>query len=432
MQFYSQRLDGWCNPADVFVMLFTSASNHFWLDREHHSSAKYSVIGSGEPTDISNWDALDAFLKAQQTEFGSVELPFDFRPGLVGFINYEASEFAFLNVSQAVVFDHLKRKMYFIGLFESDAGFISWVHAALLRLSLAGGQEAAYRHRSVKSGSVSKPQLRHSSSQYLQLIEDSQARIALGDIYQICLTNSIEMKHDVDELVIFLKLRISNPAPYSSFIRLGNQTLVSSSPEQFIVLNRSGRVSTKPIKGTRPRSQDLAEDAALASQLKNDPKERAENLMIVDLMRNDIGRVSLPDSIQVENLFAIESYATVHQLVSTVSAQLAIGENVVSLLKSTFPGGSMTGAPKQKAQEIIRQYEGAPRGVYSGISGFIGFDGSAEFGMIIRSLIFDSDTVTLGIGGGITSDSDPLAELAETKLKAQALLAVLGAQDPWV
>ncbi len=431
MQFYSQRLDGWCNPADVFVMLYAAAENNFWLDREHHSSAKYSVIGTGEPTEISNWDALDALLEAGHSEFGSIDLPFDFRPGLVGFINYEASQFAFLNVKHAVVFDHAKRRMYFLGMFEAKSDFVVWVHAAFLRLSLAGGQQAAYRHRSAKTGIVSKPQLRHSANRYLQMIEDSQARIALGDVYQICLTNSISMNHDLDELLVFMKLRISNPAPYACFIRYGNQTLVSSSPEQFLALNRSGEVSTKPIKGTRRRSDNQAEDAALAAELKNDPKERAENLMIVDLMRNDIGRVSLPDSIQVKNLFAIESYATVHQLVSTVSAQLAAGENVVSLLKSAFPGGSMTGAPKQKAQEIIQEYEGAPRGIYSGIAGFIGFDGAAEFGMIIRSLIFEADKLTIGIGGGITSDSDPLAELAETKLKAKALLTVLGAQDPW-
>jgi anthranilate/para-aminobenzoate synthase component I len=212
---------------------------------------------------------------------------------------------------------------------------------------------------------------------------------------------------------------------------LENVSVVSSSPEQFLQVSPTGLVSTKPIKGTRPRSADPVIDEANAEELRNNQKERAENLMIVDLMRNDIGRIAQADSLKVSKLFEIESYATVHQLVSTVEAQLAEGQTAFSAMQAAFPGGSMTGAPKARAMEIIEVLEKGNRGIYSGVIGFFGFNGSADFGMTIRTVVFEGDRASIGVGGGITIDSDPLAELEETKLKAQALLRVLNAPDPW-
>jgi aminodeoxychorismate synthase component I len=263
------------------------------------------------------------------------------------------------------------------------------------------------------------------------MIEAAQRHIAAGDVYQICLTNQIEVEHSLDPLAVFLNLREINPAPYASFIRMGEISLVSSSPEQFLQVSARGLVSTKPIKGTRPRSLDLEVDLANAEELRTNQKERAENLMIVDLMRNDIGKVAVSDSIKVSKLFEIESYATVHQLVSTVEAQLAEGESALTALSAAFPGGSMTGAPKVRAMEIIEILEKGGRGAYSGAIGFFGFNGAAEFGMTIRTIVFQGAKASIGVGGGITSDSDPIAELEETKLKAQALLRVLNAPDPW-
>jgi para-aminobenzoate synthetase len=263
------------------------------------------------------------------------------------------------------------------------------------------------------------------------MIEKAQKHIAAGDVYQICLTNQIEIVHSLDPLAVFLNLREINPAPYSAFIRIDAISLVSSSPEQFLQVSSRGVVSTKPIKGTRPRSSDTLLDLANAEELRTNEKERAENLMIVDLMRNDIGRVARADSVRVPKLFEIESYATVHQLVSTVEAQLADGESALTALMAAFPGGSMTGAPKSRAMEIIEKLEGGKRGAYSGAIGYFGFNGSADFGMTIRTIVFEQDKATIGVGGGITSDSEPVAELEETKLKAQALLKVLKASDPW-
>jgi aminodeoxychorismate synthase component I len=263
------------------------------------------------------------------------------------------------------------------------------------------------------------------------MITRAQQHIAAGDVYQICLTNRIDISHAADPLYVYLQLREANPAPYAAFIRVGVSTLVCSSPEQLIQVSPSGLVSTKPIKGTRPRGADAAEDEALASELQSNEKERAENLMIVDLMRNDIGRVAQADSVRVTKLFEIESYATVHQLVSTVEGQLAQGKTASDAFEAAFPGGSMTGAPKLRAMQIIGELERGPRGVYSGAVGFFGFNGSADFGMTIRSIVFEGAQAYIGVGGGITSDSDPIAELEETKLKAKALLRVLKAPDPW-
>ena len=221
-------------------------------------------------------------------------------------------------------------------------------------------------------------------------------------------------------------MRESNPAPYGGYLKLGGLEIVSSSPEQFLKVSASGKVSSKPIKGTRPRSKDPAEDAQIANELVSNEKERAENLMIVDLMRNDLGRVCEADSIVVEKLFDIESYATVHQLVSTVTGQLRAGQNATTALAACFPGGSMTGAPKIRAVEILRELEAAPRDIYSGAFGYLGFDGSADFGMTIRTLVFEGDSASLGVGGGITIDSDPESEFEETMLKSKALLRALG------
>jgi anthranilate/para-aminobenzoate synthase component I len=221
-------------------------------------------------------------------------------------------------------------------------------------------------------------------------------------------------------------LRESNPAPYGGYLKFEGLEIVSSSPEQFLKVSASGKVSSKPIKGTRPRSKDQAEDAQIANELVNNEKERAENLMIVDLMRNDLGRVCEADSIAVEKLFQIESYATVHQLVSTVTGQLRADQNATTAMAACFPGGSMTGAPKIRAVEILRELEAAPRDIYSGAFGYLGFDGSADFGMTIRTLVFEGDSASLGVGGGITIDSDPDSEFEETMLKSKALLRALG------
>ncbi len=427
MRLFSARLDAWVSAPDIFTLLHSKDEHAFWLDREHHPNQRYSVIGASSGT--SDLEDLASVRRSLISIENQLELPFAWRPGVAGVLSYEGKPH-FLEVDRAIVLDHDQQHLYFVGLFESQEQFSHWHQAALLRLGLSGGQVASYRHLN-RQGSVGEVSLRHDADDYLEMIKKVIEHIAAGDVYQLCLTNQITMTHNVDPLNVFLQLREQNPAPYASYFRFGDLRLVSSSPEQFISVSSKGAISTRPIKGTRPRSIDPHEDAEIAAELEANEKERAENLMIVDLMRNDFGRVAKPGSIGVPELFQIETYATVHQLVSTVTAQLADGYDSADALEAAFPGGSMTGAPKIRAMQLIKQLEAGDRGLYSGVAGFIGVDGSAEFGMIIRSIVFEGQNATIGVGGGITSDSDPMAELEETKLKASALLKALNAPDPW-
>ncbi|MEY4018763.1 MAG: hypothetical protein RLZZ590_63 [Actinomycetota bacterium] len=427
MRLFSARLDAWVSAPDIFTLLHSKDEHAFWLDREHHPTQRYSVIGASSGTsDLENLGQVRQILVPVENQ---LDLPFAWRPGVAGVLSYEGKPH-FLAVDRAIVLDHDLQHLYFVGLFESQEQFRHWHQAALLRLGLSGGQVASYRQLNGQ-GSVDEVSLRHDSVAYLAMIERAVEHIAAGDVYQLCLTNQISMRHNLDPLNIFLKLREQNPAPYASYFRFADLSLVSSSPEQFISVNSKGALSTRPIKGTRPRADNPTKDSEIAAELEANEKERAENLMIVDLMRNDFGRVARPGSIGVPELFQVETYATVHQLVSTVTAQLAEGNDAADALKACFPGGSMTGAPKIRAMELINELEVGERGLYSGVAGFIGVDGSAEFGMIIRSIVFEGENATIGVGGGITFDSDPVAELEETKLKASALLKVLNAPDPW-
>jgi para-aminobenzoate synthetase component 1 len=432
MQLHSAYLAGWVQPADVFVQFYAGEPAAFWLDREFAAKDQFSILGAGNlitDSRVTNRDEIAISLARMAYEAGP-ELPFDWRPGLVGALSYEGQE-QFIEASRAIVFDHQAQGMYFVGIFENQNDFDFWHHAALLRLGLSGGQVANYLHGQPAQSNAVAANLRHSEADYLAMIEAAQHHIAIGDVYQVCLTNELTLETWEDPLAVFLRLRKSNPAPYSAFIKFGNLAVASSSPEQFLKVLPSGEVSTKPIKGTRPRGLNPDADASIALELQSDAKERAENLMIVDLMRNDIGKVSRVGTVSVPKLFEIESYATVHQLVSTVTGQLEDDETAWSAVLAAFPGGSMTGAPKIRAMEIIQDLEKGPRGVYSGCLGYLAADGSAEFAMTIRSIVFKDGVATIGVGGGITIDSDPRAELEETKLKAKALLAALNAADPW-
>jgi para-aminobenzoate synthetase component 1 len=229
-----------------------------------------------------------------------------------------------------------------------------------------------------------------------------------------------------DPFETYLALRAANPSHHGAFFRAGDVSLLSSSPELFLSLAPDGTIESHPIKGTRRRGETGASDAALVAELLASDKERAENLMIVDLMRNDIARVSEVGSVSVPRLLAVETYAHVHQLVSTVRGRLAPGLSAVDAVVACFPAGSMTGAPKHSAVTILDGLERRARGVYAGAFGYFGLDGRVELSMVIRSILLDAEGATIGSGGGITALSVPAEELAEVKLKAAALLAVLG------
>lgn len=424
MQLHFENLRGWVSPANAFIALYVEMENAFWIDREHATGDRFSVIGTGTPIDVQSASDLDGFIE----NYDEVSLPFAFRPGLVGWLDFEQVAPKFLRVESAMVFDHDNRGIYLIAKTNDDAKFRHWLDAALLRIGLIGGETLKYL-ASVSESQFSDARPRHSDSEYLELIGQAQDHIAAGDVYQICLTNQYEITAEADPLAVFLSLRETNPAPYAGFYRIDGVTLVCSSPEQFLKVDVNGLVTTKPIKGTRPRGLNPDLDELVIEELSQNKKERAENLMIVDLMRNDLSRVCEVDSVTVTSLFEVETYATVHQLVSTVQGQLSQNQSALDALQAAFPGGSMTGAPKLRAIEIIRELERGERGVYSGVVGFLADNGSADFGMVIRSLVFEPNRITLGVGGGITIDSNPIEELAETKLKAKALLRALKAPD---
>jgi para-aminobenzoate synthetase component 1 len=250
--------------------------------------------------------------------------------------------------------------------------------------------------------------------------------IEAGDIYQANITQRFRARLPTgfDRLSLYQALRMRNPATFGAYLDFGATGILSSSPERFLKL-ADGKVETRPIKGTRPRGRNAAEDQALAAELLASAKDRAENLMIVDLLRNDISRVCKIGSVKVPTLFGLESYATVHHLVSVVAGELAQGRSAVDLLRACFPGGSVTGAPKIRAMEIIAELEPTSRGPYCGSIGYLSADGGMDSNIVIRTYCVQGQDLTFQVGGGIVADSDPHAEYEESLAKAKALIEVL-------
>jgi len=277
---------------------------------------------------------------------------------------------------------------------------------------------------------AAKPDLRQ--AEFEQAVRRTIDYIEAGDIYQANITQRFRAKLPAgfDRLSLYQALRMRNPATFGAYLDFGTTGILSSSPERFLKLG-DGNVETRPIKGTRPRGRSAAEDQALAAELLASAKDRAENLMIVDLLRNDISRVCKIGSVKVPTLFGLESYATVHHLVSVVAGELAPGRSAVDLLRACFPGGSVTGAPKIRAMEIIAELEPTARGPYCGSIGYLSADGGMDSNIVIRTYCIQGQDLTFQVGGGIVADSDPHAEYEESLAKAKALIEVLaqGSQD---
>ena len=259
---------------------------------------------------------------------------------------------------------------------------------------------------------------------YARAFTAVQNYLQAGDCYQINLAQRFSAAASGDALTAYLRLRSKSPAPYSAFLKLPKTQILCASPERFLRV-QNGRLETKPIKGTRPRSSDARQDSQLADELRNHPKDRAENLMIVDLLRSDLGKNCAPGSVNVPKLFEVESYANVHHLVSTVEGTLAEGRDALDVLRDCFPGGSVTGAPKLRAMQIIGQLEPHRRGIYCGSIGYVGFDGNMDTNIAIRTLVYSNNEISCWAGGGIVADSDMAAEFQETMDKASAMLELM-------
>jgi para-aminobenzoate synthetase component 1 len=260
---------------------------------------------------------------------------------------------------------------------------------------------------------------------YVEAVARVREYIFSGDIFQANLSQRFEAPLAERPWTLYRRLRARNAAPFAAFLDLPGAAILSASPERFLRADVGGHVETRPIKGTRPRGHGPEHDAALGAALTQSAKDQAENLMIVDLMRNDLSRVCAPGSVRVPELFTLEQYATVHHLVSTVEGQLAGGAGAIELLRATFPGGSITGAPKLRAMEIIAELEPSQRGVYCGCIGYLSVTGALDTNIAIRTAVAAHGRVLFSAGGGIIADSNPEQEYRETLDKARGIIDVL-------
>ena len=318
----------------------------------------------------------------------------------------------------AVVVDHAARQSWLVSAGRDERTHRDW-DALVARFSVP--RPANLRRPFRVAGQVTG---NFDPASYLRAFDAIQDYIAAGDCYQVNLAQRFSVSAAGDAWLGYQALRRLNPAPFAAYLNHPHCRILSSSPERFLEL-RSGQVTTQPIKGTRPRASTPEADAALARELAESAKDRAENLMIVDLLRNDLGKVCVPGSVTVPRLFDLESFATVHHLVSTVTGRLAPGQDALALLRAALPGGSITGAPKLRAMEIIEELEPDRRGVYCGAIGWIGFNGDMDTSIAIRTLTVSGGEVTFSAGGGIVADSRGESEYQECLDKAAAMLRFL-------
>lgn len=265
---------------------------------------------------------------------------------------------------------------------------------------------------------------------YVARVRAAKAAIERGDVYEVCLTQRLEAPFTGDPWSLFRALRRASPAPFAAMLDLPEGAIVSSSPERFVSLDARRRIESRPIKGTRPRGATGEEDERLASDLATATKDRAENAMIVDLVRNDVGRVARFGTVTVPELYAVERYATVHQLVSSVRGELDEGKDVADLVRACFPPGSMTGAPKIEAMTVLEHLEPTERGVYSGALGWLDLSGTADLGVVIRTIVVKDEVARFHVGGAVVADSVPADEHDESLHKARALVAALAEARP--
>jgi para-aminobenzoate synthetase component 1 len=318
----------------------------------------------------------------------------------------------------AVVVDHLERRSWLVGQGRDPETDIKW--GGLVERFSAPAPEKGRAQFRILSPVASN--LAHEA--YARAFRRIRGYIHDGDCYQVNLAQRFSAAASGDPWLAYQRLRIINPAPYSAYLNTPYAQILSASPERFLKVE-GGRVETRPIKGTRPRAGHARLDAELIEELRASGKDRAENLMIVDLLRNDLSKSCRPGSVKVPKLFDVESYATVHHLVSTVTGELRDDRDALDLLRGSFPGGSITGAPKLRAMQIIEELEPQRRGVYCGAIGYIGFDGAMDLNIAIRTLVHSHGTVRFWAGGGIVADSRLEDEYQETFDKAAALLKLL-------
>lgn len=461
------------NCEDAYPLLTASAEYSFWLDsaREESPMSVVSYVGvvpaqlsplrvdsaraaaesGGEDPFAQLEVALASAPRVHPDAAAATGLPAGLRGGYVGYFGYEARaamslehghlvpgylpaheaptpDSLWLPAVRYLVHEHARPGRAARSWLVGDE---PWCEAAERLLSAAGerASETASDSTPVNTPELAEPLLfpAPAAEAYMDSVRASQHEIYEGNSYEVCLTAQTVARIQNPSPELFFELyrrqRAHNAAPYAAYLRCGDFSVLSSSPERFLSVDEQRNAQTKPIKGTVPRGATPQEDEAAAVWLRTDEKTRAENLMIVDLLRNDLSLVSEPHTVRVPVLMGVESYSTVHQLVSTVSSRLRQGISAVAAARACFPGGSMTGAPKPSTMQIIEGLENRARGVYSGALGFVSADGSANLSIVIRTLVaHDDGTVTLAAGGAVVADSDPAAEYEEMLTKLRAAL----------
>ena len=328
-----------------------------------------------------------------------------------------------------IAWDHLEGRAWIISTGIGDGGRgrgngrarerIEWVRDRL-------GVPRPDGYRPVPPPPSPVPRSNFTRAEYEGAVSRIREYIAAGDVYQVNVSQRFHAPFVGSALALYRRLRARNPAPFGAYLEFAVAQVASISPERFLRLDATTRsAEARPIKGTRPRGTTPDQDAALARELLESDKDRAENVMIVDLLRNDLGKVCRPGSVRVPKLFALESHPTVHHLVSTVTGELGNGADAFDLLRAAFPGGSVTGAPKIRAMQIIAELERAPRGLYCGAIGYVSATGAMDFNIPIRTIVLRDGSATFHAGAGIVWDSEPAAEYEETLAKARTMIEAL-------
>ncbi len=408
---------------------------------------RVSLKGRGEQKIYEHplW-SMSNFWKATRERLGRLpDLPTPLPCGLVGYLGYD------LRVTLEKVPFKAKRDIQMPDLWMGAYAFsLTWdlkerkLYATATGLPEVGKEadnlacerlerfiawlESEPKHEPLKKFSAETPLIADmAKDDYFAAVERIKAYIAAGDVYQVNFAHRFKAPVHADAPSLFLRLCQINPAPFSAFLNLGNVSVLCSSPERFLHFDPKTRIAhTRPIKGTRPRGKTEDEDKNLAMELLNSVKDKAEHIMIVDLERNDLGRVAEVGSVRVSGLYDLEPHPTVWHLVSTIEGKIPTGKSVADLLFAMFPGGSITGAPKIRAMEIIDEVEPVARGIYTGSIGYWSFSGHCDFNIVIRTALLTKGMAYFHVGGGIVADSEPEAEYEETLAKAKGLMKMLG------
>ena len=439
---YSFWLDSGMDPPKLGRYSFMG-SDPFLVMKSRGDEISLVRNGAEEKRRGNPFDVLGELLKEYKMESG--ELPVPFTGGAVGYFSYDLCHFieklpkkaiddlnlpeCYLGFYDAIVaFDHLQHKTYIISTGFPESGAEKRRRRAEVRLNELRNAVVLAPPPVVTSaekiGEGIKLKANFSHEGYLEAVTKAREYIGAGDIFQVNLSQRLEVNLSVTPFELYKRLRRINPAPFAGYLNFEGVEIVGASPERFLKL-KGDLVETRPIKGTKPRGKTTEEDRELAESLLKSAKDRAENIMIVDLERNDIGRVCRYGTVRVTELAILETYPTVFHLTSTVEGRLREGKSCIDLLKATFPGGSITGAPKVRAMEIIDELEPTCRSVYTGSMGYLGFNGDMDLNIVIRTIIIKDGRAYFQVGGAIVYDSEPEAEYIETLDKGQALIQAL-------